>query len=148
MADTEWIAHACCVVESDDLFVLWTKKSLLVIKRLSGKVCYLRREQLYMDSLRAFGQFIQWKVLSMAELRWNPKPSCVFTRAGVGVIAVIGKEILQFDATYKLIFRKETTTFYQAVQEAMLLVGAVISDHLTEDEDSDPVEQDPLLENN
>jgi hypothetical protein len=136
MTREEWLPCASCSVDDEYAYVLWMKKAMVVIERETGKVIYLRRDQAYMDSLRAFGQFIQWKAMNM-ELRWNPKPSCVFTRAGVGTIAVIGKEILQFDAAFKLIFRKETLTFYQAVQEAMLLVGAVVSDHITEEVDLD-----------
>ena len=68
------------------------------------------------------------------ELRWNPKPAICFKRKGVGTILVVGKEILQFDATFKLLFRKEVKTFYQGVQEAMLMVGATVSDIIKEDE--------------
>jgi len=68
----------------------------------------------------------------MAELRWNPKATACFQRKGVGTILVIGKVILQFDANYKLLFRKEVKTFYQGMQEAMLLVGASVTNAITE----------------
>jgi hypothetical protein len=56
--------------------------------------------------------------------RWNPKPCVCFQRDGFGMIMVIGKEVVQFDSSHRLISRTVKTTYYEALQEVLLMVGA------------------------
>jgi len=57
--------------------------------------------------------------------RWNPKPSVGFERKQHGRIIVMGNEVLQFDMDWKLLHKTETSTHFIAIQQAILMIGAM-----------------------
>lgn len=133
-----WVPKACIAATHDTDYLFALRDCFGVGLRATGTLTYLRQETLHLDSLRALMAYIQWRCSTMAQFRWNPKPCVCFQRKGVGTILVIGKEIIQFDATFNPILRKDVQTHYQGMQEAMLLVGATITDKiLIEDSNED-----------
>jgi len=60
----------------------------------------------------------------MLMARWNPKPCVCFQRDGFGIIMVVGKDVLQFDSEHRLVSRTAKVTYYEALQEVLLMVGA------------------------
>lgn len=61
----------------------------------------------------------------MAGNRWSPKPCVAFYRKDQGMLIVIGKELIQFNPQYKVLWKREVKTHYQGIQEAMLMIGAL-----------------------
>lgn len=56
--------------------------------------------------------------------RWNPKPMMAFQRKGYGTIMVMGKDIIQVDVDWKLQAIHHCITHFQALQQALIMIGA------------------------
>jgi hypothetical protein len=57
--------------------------------------------------------------------KWVPKACTCFQRKGQGMILIAGSEILRFDNTMQLVEQIEKLTYYEALQEVLLLIGAI-----------------------
>ena len=57
--------------------------------------------------------------------KWVPKPCNCFQRKGFGTIFIVGNTIHVFDEEFNLTHVHEKTTYYEALQEVLLSVGAL-----------------------
>lgn len=64
-------------------------------------------------------------IVGVQMARWNPKPSMGFQRTGAGYILVLGNKVIQFDAKFNKTSEQEVPTHFQAVQQALLMIGAL-----------------------
>jgi len=136
---SKWMPQMCMggLIEPH-LICCVTKTIFFLYNRSIEQLVYLKKDLNHLDSLRNATLFLQWRC-QMAELRWNPKACVCFQRKEFGTIIVIGKELIQFDALFRPIFRKEVATFYQGMQEAMLLIGAAVTNIIEDEIDSTEV---------
>lgn len=134
---TKWKALSCMAFYEVGLdgglhrgrFHLLLKNVYLIIDHMLCKLLYLRGGEEVQDTnnpndlLYTFCIAVQESI--MAGNRWSPKPSVAFYRKGQGMLVVIGKELIQFDTSYKVLWRRDIKTHFQGIQEAMLIIGAL-----------------------
>ena len=156
---TSWSVTPCIAYESTQQdFIFATRKACVayVIRpnKVTGKSysrVYLSQEDTHLTTFRAMLVWIQaannlYKERSMA-VRWNPKPTVCFRKSGSGIILVSGKEVVRFDDLWNVTDVRKVETFYQGIQEAILMVGAASPQMINEllgDKENDP-ETEPVL---
>lgn len=122
-ANSHWkpAAHAFSECEDDGRKFLIVQRIALVYdkdwKPVQRRVGRYRHIEAYHN-----GMFL---MLGEDLMRWQPKPSVIFTRKDHGTIAVIGNEVLQFDLDWNKTISIVKTTHLEALQQALLMIGAM-----------------------
>lgn len=114
------LTHKVVFRTNSDGKVVWKKKHY---KTQSAFMTYL--QHLMFDDLQATKKE---KETDMATTRWQPKPCLCFERKEHGRILVVGNKITQYDANDEVTANYEHTTFYDACQQALLMIGAMTID--------------------